>query len=81
MQVGFRDPVLAERHDLELDPVHADAAVAVLAEDERLAVLEEDGVVVAHVLLGEGLPGAVVEDVAVLQDLDERACPCARPRA
>ena len=43
----------------------------VLAEDHRLAVLEEEHAVGAHFLGGELLEGAVVEDVAVLVDLDE----------
>ena len=46
--------------------------VAVLAEDERLAVDElERRVGFGFAFLGVG-PGAVVEDVAVLVDLDER---------
>src|SRR5207237_461730 len=54
---------LAEGHDLELDALHADALVALVAEDERLAVLEGDGVIVAHFLLRQALPGPIVEDV------------------
>ena len=53
-------------------PSQADALVAVLAEDHRLAVLEDEHPVLADLAVGEVAPGAVVEDVAVLEDLDER---------
>ena len=53
-------------------PVEADALVAVLAEDHRLAVLEDEHPVLADLAVGEVAPRAVVEDVAVLEDLDER---------
>ena len=43
-----------------------------LAEDQRLAVLEVDRRVALGVLVGGVFEGAVVEDVAVLVDLDER---------
>src|SRR5205085_1884277 len=61
-----------ELDDLGSEAVEADAAVPVLAEDERLAVLDVDHAVVAHVALLEGVKGAVVEDVAVLVDLEDR---------
>ena len=48
----------------------ADALVAVLAEDQRLAVFELDDVLAARFFFGEVEPGAVIEDVAVLQDFD-----------
>ncbi len=51
--------------------VHADALLAVLAEDHGLAVLQVEHVVGADGALGEGVEGSVVEDVAVLVDLDE----------
>ena len=49
-----------------------DAALAVGAEPDRLAVLEPDGELVAGVGVLERLERAVVEDVAVLVDLDQR---------
>jgi hypothetical protein len=61
----------AELDDLGERAAHADAAVAVLAEDHRLAVFEVEHVVGPHVAGGEGVEGVVVEDVAVLEDLDE----------
>src|ERR1044072_4266694 len=57
--------------DLGARTVHTDAVVAVLAEDHRLAVLKIEHALGAHRPLGEGLERAVVEDVAVLVDLDE----------
>ena len=42
------------------------------AEPDRLAVLERDQHLVADRLGGDALEGGVVEDVAVLEDLDER---------
>ena len=57
-------------HDFEIEAVQADALVAVLAEDQRLAVFELDDVLAASVFFGQVLPSAVIEDVAVLQDLD-----------
>ena len=60
--------------DLQPEParrVH-DAPLAVLAEGDRLAVLEPDQRLVAGVGLLEQVERAVVEDVAVLVDLDER---------
>jgi hypothetical protein len=49
-----------------------DAELAVHAEAERLAVDERDAVGVGLVAIGEVVEGAVVEDRAVLQHLDER---------
>ena len=46
--------------------------LAVDAEGDRRAVLEPDGDVVAGLGVLERVEGAVVEDVAVLVDLDER---------
>src|ERR1700724_965420 len=46
-------------------------AAAPLAEDERLAVLELHRLLVAGLLLGHVAESLVVEDVAVLVDLDE----------
>ncbi len=61
-------------------PAHADALVVVLAEDQRLAVLEVEDVVVLGLLVGHVGEGPVVEDVAVLVDLDEgRALVRGRP--
>ena len=61
---------MPELDDLEVKPVQADALVSILAEDERLAVLEMHDVFGAGVFFGQVLPGAIIEDVAVLKDLD-----------
>ena len=42
------------------------------AEADRLAVVEVDHHLFAHLATGDVVEGAVVEDVAVLEDLDER---------
>ena len=70
-QVVDRDAIL-EIDDFGIEPVQADALVAILAEDHRLAVLEIQNVVGLDALVGGVLEHAVVEDVAVLVDLDER---------
>ena len=53
-----------------------DAVLTLRTEPDRLAVLEPDREVVAGVGLLQRLEGAVVEDVAVLVDLDERRAAC-----
>src|SRR5207253_1894920 len=50
----------------------ADALIAVLAVHEGLAVFELKNVLASSVLFREREPCAVVEDVAVLQNFDER---------
>src|SRR5205085_3889109 len=52
-------------------PLHADAFVAVLAEDHRTPVLKIQNAFGSRGAFGEGVERAVVEDVAVLVDLDE----------
>ena len=47
-------------------------AIAIAAEDHGPAVLEHQRVVALARLVGEVVERAVVEDVAVLEDLDER---------
>ena len=68
-QIFFGDAV-AELDDFELEAIQANALVAILAEDERLAVFELDDVLAARVFFRERFPRVVVEDVAVLQNLD-----------
>ena len=63
---------VAKRHDLGVEPVQADALVAVLAEDQRLAVLQVEGIIGLDALVGGVLEDAVVEDLAILVDLDKR---------
>src|SRR6266478_3530869 len=74
-EAGLGDAV-AQMHDFDV-PVGGspDTLIAVLAEDERLAVFELDDVFAAGVFFGDAGPGAVIEDVAVLQDFDEGGAP------
>ncbi len=70
-EVGFGNAV-AELDDFDVAVgFAANAFVAVLAEDEGLTVFEVEDVLAASVAFGEREPGAVVEDVAVLEDFDE----------
>ena len=68
-QILLGDAV-AQLNDFEFESVQADALVAILSEDERLAVFELYHVLAARVFLGEVKPRAVIEDVAVLQNFD-----------
>ena len=70
-QVVFLD-ALAQFNDLGFHAVEADTLVTILAKDERLAVLEFNDVVSPGPALGRLIPGTIIENVAVLVDLDER---------
>src|ERR1700724_2918655 len=61
----------ADIEGLEPNAPQPQPAAAPLAEDERLAVLELHRLLVAGLLLGHVAESLVVEDVAVLVDLDE----------
>src|SRR5260370_41501844 len=69
--VALADAVAVRDH-LGLSPVHPESLVAVLAEDERLAVFEHQLMIGLDLLVADVVEGAVVENVAVLGDLDER---------
>src|SRR5947209_9287676 len=77
--VVHQDGVLAHvghAHDLGVAvPVHDHAPLPVGPEPHRLAVHERDQHVLAGLAGGDLLEGAVVEDVAVLVDLDEAGTP------
>ena len=49
----------------------ADALIAILPEDEWLAMFELNDVLAARVLFRKREPGAVVEDIAILQNFYE----------
>ena len=68
-QIALGDSV-AELHDFEIEAVLADALVAVLAEDQRLAVFELDDMFLTIFFFRHAEPCAVIEDVAILEDLD-----------
>ena len=76
MGVVHQDRVLADVGDLDDAQLtvgaHDDTLVAVGAEPDRLAVLEVDHHLVADLAAGDVVERAVVEHVAVLEDLDER---------
>src|SRR6185436_3863480 len=71
-EIRLADAVLADRHDFRMETPQPDPLVTVLAEDHRLAVLQHEHPVLADLAVREVPPRAVVEDVAVLEDLDER---------
>src|SRR6516162_9145702 len=66
------DSVLPDGNHLGLKANETDPLVLRLPEDERLAVLDPQLHVVLHWLLGDVEERPIVEDVAVLEDLDER---------
>ena len=71
------DAVLAELDDLQAEALLHESVLIVLAEEERLAVLDVDGVFGPALLGVDGLVRAVVEDDAVLHHLDDgRALVC-----
>src|SRR5208282_991139 len=70
-QVRLRNAI-AERYDLDVSVAHtANPLVAILAEYQRLTMLQQHDVFAASILLGQAGPCAIVEDVAILQNLDE----------
>ena len=71
-QIFFFRAAVAERYDFHVQTGHANALVAILAEDQGLAMLQLDDVLAAGFALGERKPRAIVKDIAVLQDFDER---------
>ena len=74
--VVHEDRVLADVGDLDDAQLtvgaHDDTLVAVGAEADRLTVLEVDHHLLADLAAGDVVERAVVEHVAVLEDLDER---------
>ena len=71
-QIGFGDAV-AELHDFDVAVgLLPNALVAILAKNERLAVFELQNLLTASLALGQREPRAIVEDIAVLQNFDER---------
>src|SRR5260370_16460192 len=70
-EILLRDAV-AELHDLGPLPVHPNTLVAILAEDQRLAMLQHQLMIALDLLVAHIIESTVVEDVAVLQNLDER---------
>lgn len=69
-QIVFGD-TCAKLNDFGHQAVEANAFVAILAKDHRLAMFEDKQIVVFGFAIGGILPCTVVEDVAVLVDLNE----------
>src|SRR5438105_13377750 len=70
-EVACRD-AMAQGHDLGIQAMQPNALVAVLAEDQRLAVFQMQRIVRLDALIGGVLEDAVVENLAILVDLDKR---------
>ena len=71
--VVLGEAALADAHGADLLAVVDQAAVAVLAEDHLLAVVQDDRMVRLDGRIGQGLVRAVVEDHAVRQHLHHGA--------
>ncbi len=71
-EIALREAI-AELHDFNVAVrLPADTFVAVFAEDQRLAMFELHHVFAARITLGQREPRAIVEDVAVLENLHKR---------
>src|SRR5215475_4045668 len=71
-EVAFGDAV-AKLNDFDVAVgFPANALVAILAENQGPAMLELQDMLAARIFFGEREPRTVVENVAVLQDLDKR---------
>src|SRR3972149_1579308 len=62
---------IAQRNNFKCEAVQSNPLVSFLPENERLAMLNEHDLIVLRILFGEFEESAVVEDVAVLIDLDK----------
>src|SRR5260370_30747091 len=71
-EVGLGDAIAERNHFDVAIGFPADALVAVLPENQWLAMFELDDVLAARIFFGYGEPRALIEDVAILQNLDER---------
>src|SRR5271155_1140525 len=68
-QIFFGDAI-SQGDYFEIETDEANSLVAILAEDQRLAVFELDDLLASGFFFGDGFPSAVVENIAVLQDFD-----------
>src|SRR5919205_1399109 len=71
-QIVFGDAVFADRDHFRQSAVHANTFLTILTKYHWLAVFEIKHAVVADCSFREVVESAVVEDVAVLVDLDKR---------
>ncbi len=79
-QIVFGDAIFADGHHFRQGAIHANTAVAIFAEDHRLAMFEVKHAVRAHAAFGKRIKRVIIEDVAVLIDLDKRDAFVARAR-
>jgi len=81
-QTRFGRPLVVEKEiilgdpfpqfdDFRMHPIEANAFLDVFAEHQGLAMLEIDHVVILDLLVGGIEEGVVIEDVAILIDLDK----------
>ena len=66
----LRDTV-AEMDNFWCQTVHAQAHVLVFAKDHRLTMFESKNIIVLDLAVGDVIPGIIIEDQAVLEDLDK----------
>ena len=71
-EILFRDTRRFEVDDRRFEAVEADALRSVAAEHQRLALFQVEGRIVLTLFVGESRKCAVVEDRAVLVNLDDR---------
>ena len=62
----FRCAIFSDGDRFQLGPIHLESLVFFLSKDDRLPVLQEKDVVIAHFAVGVLLVNLVVEDVAIL---------------
>ena len=79
-QVFLPHPVFAYHGYGGFHPAQHNALAAALSETNRLAMLQADPILIAQGAVAKALQHVVVEDNAVLQDLDEGRPPMARRR-
>jgi hypothetical protein len=71
-EIVFGDAVFADLNNFRMSPIHSDSHVSILAKDHRLTMFEIEHAIGSHCALGKVIECVVVEDVAVLVDLDKR---------
>jgi len=70
-KVVFSDATLTDRDDFRMSATHPNPFIALLTKNHRLAVLEIQNLIGTNCALRKVIKGVIVEDVAVLIDLDE----------
>ena len=65
------DVGVAQVHNLRDQAIETDALVPILPENHRLPMLKHKSVIILGAAVGDVAPRTIVEDIAVLEDLDE----------